>query len=119
MKPLILRTSSTAIWLRMRPVLVVALQLDGEQVGVAGGGDAAEGRVVGVEIQAVAGGAAGQQEAGEAVGERGLADAVRAGDQPGVVQAAGAHGVQQRGLGGFVAEQERVGAGFGAGMGGL
>ena len=83
------------------------------------GGDAAEGRVVGVESQAVAGGAAGQQAAGEAVGERGLADAVRAGDQPGVVQAAGAHRVQQRRLGGFVAEQERVGAGVGGGHRGV
>ena len=115
MKALTLRTSSTAIWVRMRLRLRIVAALGDVEVGVAAGGDATEGGVGGVEVQAVVRRAAGQQEAGEAVGERRLADAVRAGDQPGVVQAAGAHGVQQRDLGGLVAEQNGVGAGIGGG----
>ena len=115
MKPLILRTSSTAICGAHAFALFVVGALDGQQVGVRAGGDAAEDRVGRVERQRVVGRAAGQQAAGEAVGERGLADAVRAGDQPGVVHAAGAHGVQHGGLGGLVAEQNGVGARFGGG----
>ena len=46
----------------------------------------------------------GEQEAGEAIGERRLADALGAADQPGMVHAAAAIGVEQRALGRRVAE---------------
>ena len=74
------------------------------------GGDAAEHRAGGVECQGVRGRLAGEQAAGEAVGQGRLADALRPGDQPGVVHPPGADGVQDGRLGVVVAEQNGVGA---------
>ena len=54
---------------------------------------------------------AGQQAAREAVGERRLADAARAAQQPGVRQAAALPGAEHGALGALVAEQVRVGLG--------
>ena len=89
---------------------LVPLALDGEEVGVAADGDAAEGGVG--RVVRVAGRVGGREEAaGEAVGQGGLADAGGAGEQPGVVHAAGADGVLEGGFGGLVAEQDRVFAG--------
>ena len=78
------------------------------------GGDAAEHRVRRLQRQVRFRRCrhTGQQAAREAVGQRGLADAVGAGDQPGMVHPTRAHRLEQRGLGGFVAEQVRVGARF-------
>ena len=53
MKALILRTSSTAICVRMRLALFVVGALDRVQVGVRAGGDAAEHRVRRVQRQVV------------------------------------------------------------------
>jgi len=61
-------------------------------VGV--GGDATKDGVGGVKEQRVLGRASSKQAAGEAVGQGGFADALRAGDQPGVVQPLCADGVQ-------------------------
>ena len=51
-------------------------------------------------------GAAGDEVAGDAPGERRLADAARAGDEPGVVQPAGGGGVEEARLGGGLAEED-------------
>ena len=66
---------------------------------MAADGDAPEYGGGGVEYQGVTGVHAGEQAAGEAVGERGLADAGCAGDEPGVVHASAEHGFEDLGLG--------------------
>jgi hypothetical protein len=71
------------------------------------GGDAAEHRVVGPHSPV------GEQAARETIGERGLADASGAGDEPGMVQPAAGVGLRPDMLGRFMAEQLRVGARFG------
>ncbi len=70
--------------------------------------DHAEDRMVRVGRGALVVGA-GQQAAGEAVGERRLADAARAAQQPGMRQAAALPGAEHGALGCLVAEQVRVG----------
>ena len=57
--------------------------------------------------------APGEQSPGEAEGERGLAHPLRPGQQPGVVHPARAQCAQQGGLGGLLADEQRVGAGLG------
>ena len=87
---------------------------------MAGGGNASENRSLRVEMQCVldtvpeqpAGTglrASGQQEAGEAEGQRRLANAGRATDQPGMGQPSGAGGRDQGLLGGRMAHQVGIG----------
>ena len=88
---------------------VVEAALDGEQVGVAAAGDPAEDRALGWNGKVVrrrAGGPwAGEEEAGEAEGERGLADAAGAGEQPGMRQPARCGRGEQGALRRLLAEQ--------------
>ncbi len=104
------------IWVRWRPVFSLTPKLDGLQVGVRAGGDAAEHRIGRVKGERFSRGHSGQQSAGEAESQRGLADTVRSGDQPGMVQPPGTQRVQDGGLGCMVAEQQRLARGAGAGM---
>ena len=69
------------------------------------GGDAAKDGVGGVDIQALARFAPGEQRAGQAIGEGRLADAARAGNEPGMVQAPTAARLLPALLGRRVAEQ--------------
>ena len=78
------------------------------QVGMRPVRDHAEDRMVGLGSGALVVGA-GEQAAGEAVGERGLADAARAAQQPGMRQAAALPGAEHGALGCLVAEQVRIG----------
>jgi hypothetical protein len=82
------------------------------------GGDAAEDRVGGIEVTPVRWRGAGEQAAAETEGQGGLADAVRTGDQPGMVDAAGAEGIQKCRLGVGMAEKQGIRAGIGGGQGG-
>ena len=70
------------------------------------GWSSATARSVAAGTAGVAGSGWAKSEAGEAVGERRLADALRPAEQPGVVHAAGAIGVEQRLLGAGVAEPD-------------
>ena len=94
-------------------------RLEHHQVGMATGGDAAEDRVVAAQRHALRlrrrrlgaellGGALGEDEAREAVGERGLADSARAGEQPGMRQSPRIPGREQRTLRGVLADQRGV-----------
>jgi hypothetical protein len=101
--------------------------LQGEQVRMATGGDAAEHRMPGIERQRIGRrsgrsaeqrvlpgirlGGLGQHEAGKAVSQRRLADPARAGDQPAMRDAARVPGLQQGSLGRALPDQMRVGAG--------
>ncbi len=96
--------------------LGIEAALDHQQIGMAARGDAAEHGMLGRDgerdrrrrEQAGGGRALGEEEAREAEGERRLADAARAAQQPGMRQPAGAVRLQQRRLGHLVPEQQRV-----------
>src|SRR5215831_8603709 len=80
---------------------------------MAASGDLAKRRCVGGNLDAgraskEIAAAAGQDEAGEAEGERRLADAARARDQPGMMQAPRLPGAQQSCLGGSVADEDGI-----------
>ena len=89
------------------PVFGLSDPLQDPQVGMRLVHDHAEDRMVGVGSGALVVGA-GQQAAGEAVGQRGLADAARAAQQPGMRQAAALPGAEHGALGCLVAEQVRI-----------
>ena len=117
MKPPIFRASSTMIWVRWRPVFSLT---PSSMVSRSACEPAATRRntgSAGIKGERFSRGHPGQQSAGEAESQRGLADAVRPGDQPGMVQPPGTQRVQDGGLGGLVAEQQLVGAGGGGGHG--
>jgi hypothetical protein len=92
--------------------LLVGAALDRHQPGMRAGGDAAEDRIGRIDVQAFARHAAGEQPAGEAIGERGFADPLAAGDQPGMVQAAAGAGIGPYALGRLMAEQAGIGPGL-------
>ena len=75
-----------------------------EELRRAEGRELAEDRVIGVHGEG-RGSAAGDEVAGDAPGQRRLADAARAGHEPGMVQAAGGRGVEKARLGGGLAEE--------------
>ena len=100
------------------PAFLVIAALDGEQVGMAACGDAPEHGMVGVDskglgrpLERPGAAARGQDETGEAEGERRLADAFGAGDEPGVGEMARAASLDERALGGRVAHELRIGPG--------
>ena len=80
--------------------LVARVRRHGEEVGMGGGSDSAEDRMAFRQEQRRLAGRArrhpGQQPAGEAEGQRRLADAGRPGDQPGMMHPARERGFLQR-----------------------
>ena len=74
------------------------------------GGDPAKHRVGGVEFQRVPGRLPGEQAARKPIRQSGLADALRSGDQPGMMHAPGTERIEDGGLGVRVAQEKRIGA---------
>jgi hypothetical protein len=98
----------------LRIALVVLAQAapDDREIGMGTGRDLPRRRVLRVDRKRRAAGrrrvAMGEEEARDPIGERRLADALRAADQPGMVKAPGSERIEERRLGLAMAEERRL-----------